>query len=108
MGGMLIDTKRYYQDVAEAIGKLAESNLRDSVLSSLLRELDYVDVRVLRGPREQGKDLLAWRMSEIDTPEWNGFVVKTGYPCQRKPLRKPRRCHERQDPRSARISLRNR
>jgi hypothetical protein len=43
-----------------------------------LRALDYVDVRVLHGPREEGKDLLAWRMSEIDTSEWVGFVVKTG------------------------------
>ncbi|HEX2685639.1 MAG TPA: hypothetical protein VHN14_03435 [Kofleriaceae bacterium] len=78
MSGVLIDAKRYYQDVAEVIGKLTERDLRDDVLPPLLRKLYYVDVRVLHGPREEGKDLLAWRMSEIDTPEWVGFVVKAG------------------------------
>lgn len=70
--------KAVLPDVAEAVGRLAERQLRDDVLPPLLRALDYVDVRVLHGPREEGKDLLAWRMSEIDTPEWVGFVVKAG------------------------------
>jgi len=78
MKGGLIDARPYYRDVAEAVGKLAERDLRDDVLPPLLRALNYVDVRVLHGPREEGKDLLAWRMSEIDTPEWVGFVVKVG------------------------------
>lgn len=78
MKGVLIDAKPYYEDVEEAVGKLAERNLRNDVLPPLLRALDYIDVRVLHGPREEGKDLLAWRISEIDTPEWVGFVVKAG------------------------------
>jgi hypothetical protein len=78
MSGVSIDPNPYYPDVMKAVGKLAERDLRNDVLPSLLRELNYVDVRVLHGPREAGKDLLAWRMSEIDTPEWVGFVVKVG------------------------------
>ena len=78
MSSAQIDAKPYFRDVAEAIGKLTERDLRDVVLPPLLRKLYYVDVRILHGPREEGKDLLAWRMSEINTPEWVGFVVKTG------------------------------
>ena len=78
MSGVQIDAKPYYPDVEEAVANLTERELRENVLPSLLRALYYVDVRVLHGPREEGKDLLAWRMSEIDTPEWVGFVVKAG------------------------------
>jgi hypothetical protein len=78
MSGVSIDPKPYYPDVAEAVGKLTEHDLRAAVLPPLLRALAYVDVRMLHGPREEGKDLLAWRMSEIDTTEWVGFVVKAG------------------------------
>ena len=78
MSGVLIDRRPYYPDVARAVGKLEERAVRERVLPPLLRALSYVDVRVLHGPREEGKDLLAWRMSEIGTPEWVGFVVKSG------------------------------
>jgi hypothetical protein len=78
MSGMLIDAMPYYPDVAQAVARLTERDLRNDVLPRLLRRLYYMDVRVLHGPREEGKDLLAWRMSEIDTTEWVGFVVKTG------------------------------
>ena len=78
MSGVVIDAKPYYPDVEAALGGMPERELHERVLPPLLRALDYFDVRVLHGPREEGKDLLAWRMSEIDTPEWVGFVVKTG------------------------------
>jgi hypothetical protein len=78
MSDVQINANPFYTDVAEAVGNLAERDLRDDVLPPLLRKLFYVDVRVLHGPREEGKDLLAWRMSEINTPEWVGFVVKAG------------------------------
>lgn len=78
MSGRLIDAKPYYADVEAAVANLAERELREEVLPPLLRALHHFDVRVLHGPREEGKDLLAWRMSEIDTREWVGFVVKTG------------------------------
>jgi hypothetical protein len=79
MSGVSIDAKRFYSEAVEkAIGRLAEGELRTTVLPTLLRELDYVDVRVLHGPQEVGKDLLVWRLSEIETLEWVGFVVKVG------------------------------
>ena len=73
----MIDAKPYYSDVEAAVARMPERELRENVLPTLLRALYYFDVRVLHGPREEGKDLLAWRMSEIDTREWVGFVVKT-------------------------------
>jgi hypothetical protein len=78
MSGPVIDAKPYYPDVEAAVTKMSERELREDVLPPLLRALYYFDVRVLHGAREEGKDLLAWRMSEIDTREWVGFVVKTG------------------------------
>src|SRR5262245_52757912 len=78
MSGVSIDPLSYYPDVAEAVGKLSEHGLRAVVPPPLLRALSYVDIRMLHGPREEGKDLLAWRMSEIETTEWVGFVVKAG------------------------------
>jgi hypothetical protein len=79
MSGVSVDAKRFNSEAVEkAIRRLAEAELRNSVLPTLLRQLNYIDVRVLHGPQEVGKDLLAWRLSEIETLEWVGFVVKVG------------------------------
>lgn len=64
-------------EIAAAVGKLTEQKLRAELLPALLNKLGYQDVRVLHGPREQGKDLLAWRRTELETDEWVGFVVMT-------------------------------
>jgi hypothetical protein len=73
-----IDDVPYYTDVEKALAALSEPELRDHVLPVLLRALAYIEVRRLHGPREEGKDLLAWRWSTIDTKDWTGFVVKSG------------------------------
>src|SRR5262249_35727507 len=68
----------YLPDIEPALRQLDEKTLRERVLPELLRRLAFVDVRHRHGPREEGKDLLAWRMSPIDTIDWVGFVVKAG------------------------------
>jgi hypothetical protein len=73
-----IDKVPYYHDVERALAALDEAALRDNVLPKLLDELSYLEVRKLHGPREEGKDLLAWRLSPLDTKDWTGFVVKSG------------------------------
>lgn len=54
-------TPPFYPDVEPALRQLDEKGLRERVLPDLLRALGFVDVRQLHGPREEGKDLLAWR-----------------------------------------------
>lgn len=71
-------TPPYYPDVERALRKLDEQELRERVLPEFLRALGFVDTRHRHGPREEGKDLLAWRKSLIDTHDWAGFVVKRG------------------------------
>lgn len=78
MGSVQIDPQPYYPDVEPALRKLNEEELRERVLPELLRALGFVDARHRHGPREEGKDLLAWRTSPIDTHDWVGFVVKRG------------------------------
>jgi hypothetical protein len=68
----------YLWDVEPALRKLDEKALRERVLPELLRRLGFFDVRHRHGPREEGKDLLAWRKSSIGTHDWVGFVVKAG------------------------------
>jgi hypothetical protein len=65
-------------DVEPALRRLDEKALREQVLPHLLRVLGFFDVRHRHGPREEGKDLLAWRRSAIGTHDWVGFVVKAG------------------------------
>jgi hypothetical protein len=72
------DQPPFYPDVEPALRRLAEKELRDRVLPRLLSALRFFDVRSRHGPREEGKDLLAWRRSPIDTHDWVGFVVKAG------------------------------
>lgn len=78
MGFVQLDPLPYDPDVEPALRKLSEQDLRERVLPELLRVLGFVDVRHRHGPREEGKDLLAWRTSSIDTHDWVGFVVKRG------------------------------
>jgi len=73
-----IDKVPYYPDVERALAELDEERLRDEALPKLLHAISYLEVRKLHGPREQGKDLLAWRWSPIGTKDWTGFVVKSG------------------------------
>ena len=68
----------YYPDVEPALRELDKRELRERILPPLLQALGFVDVRHRHGPREEGKDLLAWRLSVIDTHDWIGFVVKRG------------------------------
>jgi hypothetical protein len=72
------DQRLYYPDVEPALRELDERELRERILPPLLQALGFVDVRHRHGPREEGKDLLAWRRSVIDTHDWIGFVVKRG------------------------------
>lgn len=67
----------YYADVEQALLVLDEPALR-RLLRRVLPRLGFFDVRELHGPHEQGKDLLAWRPSELGTRDWTGFVVKRG------------------------------
>ena len=67
----------YYPDVERALRDLAEIEVR-ALLRRLLPRLGFFDVREQHGPHELGKDLLAWRRSELGTRDWTGFVVKAG------------------------------
>lgn len=66
-----------HADVERALGGLSEAEIR-TLLRQVLPLLGFFDVRELHGPYEQGKDLLAWRESELGTKDWTGFVVKCG------------------------------
>lgn len=79
MGIVELDPKPpYYPDVEPALRKLDERALRERVLPGFFRALGFVDVRDRHGPHEEGKDLLAWRTSPLETHDWVGFVVKRG------------------------------
>jgi hypothetical protein len=68
-----LDPQNLYPDIEPALRKLDERALRERILPVLLHELEFFD-----GPREEGKDLLGWRRSPLDTKDWVGFVVKSG------------------------------
>jgi len=68
----------YYGDVEVALRAMLEAEVRSRVMPTLLRHLGFHEVRDLHGPHEQGKDLLAFRWSELGTKDWTGFVIKRG------------------------------
>ncbi len=70
--------RRYLWDVESKLRELNEKALRERVLPELLYRLGFVEVRSRHGPREEGKDLLAWHVSRIGSHDWVGFVVKAG------------------------------
>jgi hypothetical protein len=67
----------YLWEVEEALRKLTEKELH-GWLRALLHGMGFFDIRVRHGPREEGKDLLAWHVSRIGSHDWVGFVVKAG------------------------------
>ena len=78
MSSVQLDPQPLYPDIEPALRKLDERALRERVLPLLLHELEFFEVRPRHGPREEGKDLLGWRRSPLDTKDWMGFVVKQG------------------------------
>lgn len=70
--------RNLYPDIEPALRELDEKALRERVLPALLHELEVFEIRPRHGPREEGKDLIGWRRSPLDTRDWVGFVVKAG------------------------------
>jgi hypothetical protein len=55
---------------------LDEAQLCKRVLIPLLRALGFRDVHYNNGPNERGKDVLGWKIDELDQPSWLAVVAK--------------------------------